>query len=247
MKQLLLYERVVPIQASVHGMTSVQTRSGFGFASQINSVPVVAAEIAAASRDMVVVFAGNNEAVFPAALMGVEESQNLYVDDQGAWTGRYIPAFLRRYPFVFAQSDDSDQLSLCIDESYDGVNQDGLGERLFDAAGERSGYLGQMLDFAAQYQVQFARTKLFCERLVRLSLLEPAVITLRDPEGATRQMSGFFRINRERLKSIPREELEQMFDTDELELCFLHLQSMANVETLSRKRADATPDARVMQ
>ena len=92
MKQLLIYERVTPIQATAHGMTSVQTRKGFGFASELNSVPVVAAEIAAASRDMLVVFAGADDSVFPAALLGVSDSENLYLAEDGAWTGRYVPA-----------------------------------------------------------------------------------------------------------------------------------------------------------
>ena len=138
-------------------------------------------------------------------------------------------------------------MSLCIDEAFEGVNTDGLGERLFDAAGERSGYLTRQLEFASQFQVQFARTKLFCARLVRLGLLEPAMITVRDDATEPTRMSGFFRINRDRLKSIPREELEQMFDTDELELCYLHLQSLSNVETLSARRGAPSPVDRVMQ
>lgn len=94
-----------------------------------------------------------------------------------------------------------------------------------------------MLEFAAQYQAQFLRTRVFCQWLKSLDLPEPAALSVRDGE-ATKGLAGFFRINRERMKAIPREALTEMFDTDELKLCFVHLQSLANVDGLSRRRAE---------
>lgn len=234
---MLIYERAQPLRVSEHGDTSVKPVSDFRFAADLNSVPVVAAEFSAAAQDMAVVFAGTDEEILPAVLLGVDEGANLFLDDKGRWSGRYIPAFLRRYPFVFAQNDAGDQLSLCIDEACEALNTEGKGERLFDSEGSRTTYLNQMLEFAAQYQAQFLRTRVFCQRLKALNLLEPAALSIREGD-ATKGLAGFFRINRERLKAIPREALAEMFDTDELELCFIHLQSLSNVEGLSRRRAE---------
>ncbi|MBP0484420.1 SapC family protein [Sagittula salina] len=249
MKQMLIYERAQPLRVAEHGDASVKPLADFRFAADLNSVPIVAAEFAAAAQDMAIVFAGTEEEILPAVLLGVEDGANLFIADNGRWTGRYIPAFLRRYPFVFAQNEAGDQLSLCIDEACGALNRDGIGERLFDAEGTRSSYLEQMLEFAAQYQAQFVRTRVFCQRLKALDLLEPAALSVRDGE-ASKGMAGFFRINRERLKAIPRETLGEMFDTDELELCFLHMQSLTNVEGLSRRRAErrlAEADTSVVQ
>ncbi|WP_425073763.1 SapC family protein [Sagittula sp. S175] len=249
MKQMLIYERAKPLRVSEHGETSIKPLSDFGFAADLNSVPIVAAEFSAAAQNMAVVFAGTEEEILPAVLLGVDEGVNLFIDDAGRWSGRYIPAFLRRYPFVFAQNDAGDQLSLCIDEACQALNTEGKGERLFDTEGARTGYLTQMLEFAAQYQAQFLRTRVFCQRLKALDLLEPAALSVRDGE-VTKGLAGFFRINRERLKAIPREALAEMFDTDELELCFVHLQSLANVDGLSRRRAErqlTSADTRTVQ
>ncbi len=41
----------------------------------------------------------------PAVLLGIRDQENLYVDDNGAWNAKYIPAFVRRYPFVFSSQD----------------------------------------------------------------------------------------------------------------------------------------------
>lgn len=237
MKQLLLYERVQPLRYVDHGNVSVRPLSDFRFAAEINSVPVVAAEFSAAAQDMVIVFAGTETEVLPAVLLGVEDSSNLFIGEDGRWNGTYIPAFLRRYPFVFAQNEGSDQLSLCIDEACNALNTDGVGERLFDSEGSRTSYLNQMLDFAAQYQTQFLRTRVFCQRLKELSLLEPAALSVREGSEA-RGMGGFFRVSRDRLKAMPRQALYEMFEADELELCFLHMQSLSNVGGLSRRRAE---------
>lgn len=243
-KQLLIYEKAVPVNAETHKDVSVKMNGTFGFAKEISSAPIVAAEFMAAAADSVIVFAGSDDAVFPAMLLGVEPDRNDYINPEGAWTGRYIPAFLRRYPFIFAQDPTGAQLTLCIDESFDGINQDGKGERLFDTEGARSQYLEAQLNFAAQYQNQFLRTKMFCDRLLALGLLEPAVANFTGDDAKPRRLTGFFRIDRSKLKAIPRDVLAQMFDSDELELCYVHLQSFNNIETLGEKVAKGKIAAR---
>lgn len=242
LKDLLIYESAVPLQVEVHGDVSVQRLNDYRFSVHVNSVPIVAAEFAAVASDMTIVFAGTEKAVVPAALLGLTADHNSFVDTDGKWTGRYIPAFLRRYPFVFAARPESDELTLCVDESYAGLNDQGIGERLFDAEGNRTLYLQSVLDFAVQYQAQHERTRLFCDRLISLGLLESVVATFLDANGEERRLSGFFRINRDRLKAIDGATLAAMFANDELELCFTHLASLANIDRLS-DRAAAVPSA----
>ncbi|MEN8838706.1 MAG: SapC family protein [Celeribacter marinus] len=246
-KQLLIYDNATPINADTHKDVSVKMSGAYEFSRDVNSVPIVAAEFLAAAADCVVVFAGTDKAVFPAVLLGVENDRNEYIDANGAWTGRYVPAFLRRYPFVFAQNPDSDQLTLCIDDSFEGVNTDGKGERLFDSEGARSKYLENELNFAAQYQHQYLRTKMFCDRLLELGLLEPAVANFTGDDSQPRRLSGFFRIDRAKLKAIEPDVLTEMFNNDELELCYTHLQSFNNIQTLGIKVAENSAKDQAIQ
>lgn len=236
-KELLIYAQATPVRAQAHGDMSVAPMAGFGFASEVNSVPIVAAEFSAASADLTVVFAGTDKAVMPAVLLGLEQNQNRFVGADGSWTGRYVPAFLRRYPFVFAATEGSDDLTLCIDESYAGLNDKGEGERLFDATGNRTLYLNGVLEFAVQYQAQYERTRIFCERLVANDLLESVVANFKDVDGNDKRLTGFFRINRDKLKAISPDLLATLFATDELELCFVHLASLANIDRLAAQPA----------
>jgi hypothetical protein len=245
--QLLIYKQAVPITVDAHKDTSVESSSGYGFVREVNSVPVVAAEFATASHDLAIVFAGTEEAVFPSVLLGLENDKCEFVDVKGAWTGEYVPAFVRRYPFVFAQAGSGDDFTLCIDEAYDGLNTEGEGERLFDAKGTRTQYLNNILEFSSQYQNQYLRTKVFCDRLLSLGLLEPAIASFVADDGQARRLSGFFRINREKLKALDTDVLRDMFDKDELELCFVHLQSLSNISKVGVKSVAKTMEGQPKQ
>ncbi|HEV7268078.1 MAG TPA: SapC family protein [Falsiroseomonas sp.] len=105
--QQLFYRSVVPVNFQRHKDWSVKTGESYAFAAEVNSVPVTAVEFAPAAAEYPVVFAGNEDAVFPAVILGARTNENLYVDAEGKWLGRYIPAFVRRYPFVFSQDAEA--------------------------------------------------------------------------------------------------------------------------------------------
>lgn len=241
--QLLFYKRAVPVSSEAHKDVSLRVAGDYTFAKEVNSVPLVAAEFRAAAPDSTIVFAGEGDEVMPVVILGLRDKENLYVDPDGSWNGRYIPAFMRRYPFVFASSEDGKNFTLFIDDEYDGVNKDGEGEKLFDSRGERTSYLGQVLDFMREYQSQFARTKAFCKRLHELGLLEPMHAQYTLPDGSPGRLAGFSAVNREKLKELSGETLEQMLKTDELELLFVHLQSLNNLQPLMEKVAATAPKA----
>lgn len=238
MKSLLIYEKAAPIRRDTHADVCVAAGAGLGFARGTNSVPLLAVEFEAACRDFAIVFAGDENSVLPAALLGLAEGQNSFVDAEGGWSAGYLPAFFRRYPFVFADGPEQ-SLTLCIDEAFEGVNREGRGERLFDSEGNRSRYLEEVLRFSATYQRGFERTRLFCDKLLRLGLLEPAQARFASPEGQTATLAGFQVINRARLKAISETDLKEMFALDELELCFLHLASLPNINRIARLSAPA--------
>ncbi|MEM1314785.1 MAG: SapC family protein [Pseudomonadota bacterium] len=236
-KQLLVYERAVSVSSQRHRDWSVAAGRSYAFAREINAAPLVAAEFLPAGLEYAIVFAGDGEAIMPSAVFGIRPDENVFIAEDGTWTGRYVPAFLRRYPFVFSRSSDGQSFALCIDEEFEGLNQEGRGERLFDAEGERTQYLNTMLEFVTQYQAQFAATRRFCAKLKELDLLQPATAQFRLPDGETPSLAGFMTVDRERLKALPDEELLKMAKGDELELIHAHLHSLANVRPMAERIA----------
>jgi hypothetical protein len=230
--QLLIYERAVPITTQRHGDWSVKTGSDYSFARMTNSVPLMTQEFQSAAAEYVIVFAGSDEVQVPIVILGVRDKENVYVAEEGGWSAKYIPAFIRRYPFVFSSGDDGSTFMLCIDEEFAGCNQEGRGERLFDSEGARTQYLENVLGFLQGFQAQFQRTQDFSNKLKALDLLEPMRAQFTIGSGERLSLTGFTAVSRDRLKQLSGEQLADLAKTDELELIYTHLLSMKNLSPM---------------
>lgn len=203
----------------------IKTGTDYGFAGKVNSVPLVAAEVTVAAQSYPIVFAGEGDLV-PVVLLGIRDGENLFVDKDGKWDAKYVPAFVRRYPFVFSSTDEGKTFTLCLDEDFAGVNTEGKGERLFDKDGERTQYLKNVLNFLQVYQAQFQRTQALCRKLADLDLFEPMQAQVRLKSGQTLTLGGFKVVNRNKLKALPAETLGELAKADELEVIYAHLASL---------------------
>lgn len=241
-KQLLIYDKVVPVNRQAHRDLAVQRTTTFSFARDINTVPIVDVEFARAALEMPVVFARTESGLVALALLGASEGRNAFLDADDNWTGRYLPAFIRRYPFVFAVESDSDRMTLCVDETFAGLNTQNRGERLFDSEGEQTAYLQQVLRFMEEYQSTFNRTQAFCDRLEEKGLLEEARIDYRLPDGRSGGVTGFLRVSREKLRALPDEDIAAMFRSGDLDLVQMHMMSLHNAEPLVQRSLQAGDD-----
>lgn len=236
-KQLLIYERAVPVTFKSHGDVSIKSGADYRFASDVNSVPLMASEFDLASTEYAIVFSGDGKDIMPAALLGIRDKENLYIDESGGWKAKYIPAFVRRYPFVFSKQDET-TFSLCIDEDFPGVRRDGVGERLFDTKGERTQYLQSVLGFLQAYQVQFEVTRAFCQRLADLNLLESMQAQFRLRSGQQISLGGFMTVSRDRLKALPGDALARLAASGDLDLIYAHLHSQRNFTPTAERLVD---------
>lgn len=220
----------------------MQVGGDYSFSKRVNSVPLMAVEFPSAAAEYAIVFGGTGDVVMPAVILGIRADENVFVADDGSWRTKYVPAFLRRYPFVFSSRDEGKTFTLCIDEQFPGFNQDGKGERLFGEDAKPTPYVDGVLKFLQQYQVEFNRTRAFCKKLKDLNLLEPMQAQINLDSGEKRLLTGFSAISRSRLKTLPAESLAELVRSDEMELIYGHLQSMRNFSLL-RDRLPAQPTA----
>ena len=245
--QALFYERATPLSPQRHGSWCVDTTPSYDFSRHVNSVPLTSIEMPHAAREYTIAFAGAGRDVIPVVLLGIEGNENLYVTEQGGWDAHYIPAFVRRYPFVFSQSPDGQTFTLCIDEGWSGCNQEGRGERLFTEEGKPTPYTEKMLGFVREYQRQVQRTQAYCSKLQELALLEPRQVNFTAGDGPQKTMGGFMVASRDKLKALPAQTLWEFAQNDELELTYTHLQSMNNIslvlERVVKRRLQAAAPA----
>lgn len=231
-----MYKNAVAINRERHAGWSIEGIDDYSFCQHLNSTPLMAVEFAMAASEYPVVFAGTETEVIPVAILGIRAEENLFVTPEHHWDAKYVPAFIRRYPFMFVR--DNDRFVLCIDEQFPGINQEGRGQKLFLDDGKVSPYVENVLKFVRDYQDQFALSQRVCRRLKELGLLEAVQAQIVIAGGRRLSLGGFQAVNREKLKALPAETLAELIKTDEMELIYLHLVSMRNFERL-RERVDA--------
>lgn len=234
-KSMLIYENVTPVNKQRHADWGIQGDGSFKFAKEVNSVPLTGVEFAAASLEFTIVFTKTGDGAMPIAVMGVRSGENLFVDDEGKWLAKYVPAFFRRYPFVFSTGDNGETLTLCLDEAYNGCHQDGTGERMFKEDGANTEYLDKVIAFLRDYQDHYQRTLWFGKKMEELDLLEPMGAQFNTPDGKKGSLSGFFVISREKLKKLTDAQMVELVKNDALELVYLHLNSMQNLKDTIRR------------
>jgi len=229
---MLIYETVVPVSSGRHGKCSMETGNNYAFARTINSAPLMAVEFPEAASEYAIVFATSGDEVVPVVILGARQNENLYLSADNQWQAKYVPAFVRRYPFVFSASEDGQTFTLCVDEAFPGLNYLGRGKPLFDQDGKATAYVDNVLKFLQEYRAQFLRTQEVCRKLKELNVLEPMHAQFSLGSGEQMSLRGFSVVDRKKLKAISAKALAELAKTDELELIYLHLQSMRNFTTL---------------
>jgi len=236
---LLFYQKPVQLNSDVHLKSRLGTLAGnFSFSKETNSIPLAAVEFFDTAREYPIAFTGKDGgALFPIALLGVRQNENLFVSAEGKWEGRYIPAFVRRYPFVLAEKQDAEDFNVYLDEAYPGFGAED-GERLFTDSGEHTPLLKQALEFLSTYQGEIKRTRIFVERLQALDLLIPRVLEIVRPDEQPLVLQGFSVVDEQRLHALSDADLLDLARSGLLAWVHAHLMSLGSVSVLG-ERLDA--------
>lgn len=234
-KQLLFYERAVPVSKERHRDHAIRPGSGYGFAGSVNAVPVVMGEFARLSREYPIVFVKAGESYSAVALCGLRDDENLFVEADGSWSADYIPAFVRRYPFVFHKQDDN--YTLCIDEAHPGLNTQGEGRKLFGDDGEPTDFLDEMIKFTTAYQSDVGRTSDFAATLDQLGLLSSAQISFALPDGSKAATRGLYSVDEDKLNALSGDDLRTLIEGGHMKALYAHILSLQTVELFGSRIA----------
>ena len=121
----MFYKEIVPLNATQHGTLKIRPVEKSPFIAQTHAIPITVDEFGLAQRYYPIVFSiGENP--IPIALMGLNEGINVFLDPDGRPidTTTYIPAYIRRYPFLLAKlNQETDELSLCFDPTTEAVGE----------------------------------------------------------------------------------------------------------------------------
>ena len=230
----LFYNSIEPINLEQHGKMKVRGISSMPEVGRTHAVPLTVDEFSLVQRHYPIVFSVGDSPV-PIGLMGLNEGVNVFLDEKGRSIdpNLYIPAYLRRYPFLLAKlRPESDELSLCYDPTSGAVGDFDEGEALFDGD-EPSAATKAILDFCEQFEAAGVRTNAFVEELVKSDLLMDGEVAIQ-PEGASQPFvyRGFRMVDEEKVRNLRGDELRKMNQSGLLPLIYAHLFSLSQARDI---------------
>ncbi len=235
-----LYREPVLLERTLHRHKRLKPLDSLAVAARLNACFVAVSEFPEAAKEYVIGFvpaaapdAEGRVEVTPALLLGLRDDENLYVQPDGSWDARYLPAFIRRYPLAYMPSAEG-QLSLTVDVAWPGFN-DSEGERLMQDDGEPTPFLQQKLKFLDAFEEEVQRTRRLCARVVELQLLEPVQVNVTLADGQGFQAGGVQMVSEERIKALPEATAQELLRNGTLGLLYAHLISASNLPRLTER------------
>jgi hypothetical protein len=197
----MFYTAPRPLDRVRDASLRISRPSNFRFADKTNAIPLLVDEFPMAAAYYPIVFAAGAMPI-PAAVVGLRNDQNLYIDEAGQWrAGGYLPAYVRRYPFILMDDPEQKQFVLCIDETSD----------MFSASGEYPLFEGEnpseftqsAMEFCAALRQQGEATDAFVLALKEHDLLIPNDAQIDLPDGSRLQLGGFLVIDPVKFDALP--------------------------------------------
>ncbi|AQX20482.1 SapC family protein [Bartonella sp. WD16.2] len=240
---MLFYKNVTPINKTFHRSLKFNPSQDMSFAKDTHWVPLASDEYFQAALDYPILFMSAEDEqkkrhYTSIALVGLSNDVNNYITADKSWQrDTYIPAFIRRYPFVLAQIQDQKELSVCFDQQ-SGMFNDVTGIELFNSDGSISPFMEERINFLEHFKIGMERTVEFIDTLVKMDLLSQKSINVKNDQGLSAQLEDFWIVDEEKLHKLPAHQLAKLHKNGFLGRIFAHLLSMNNLlKVLSLKGA----------
>ncbi|SMH53755.1 SapC protein [Maritimibacter sp. HL-12] len=228
----LFYRSVVPLDVNRHKALRIsRPDSPLEFARTANVIPALVDEFELALAELPIAFLPGAEQPSAVFVTGAAPGTNAFISEDGLWKGAYVPAYLRRYPFIIGDVNEGESI-LCIDESYEGLGEE-AGERLFSDTGSQEEPLAQALTLAQSYRDAAAKTETFCAMLHDYDLLQPATLDTTAPDGSKSVVYGLLIINEDALAALSGDQLQALNEAGFLKAIYTQIASLRSVEKLN--------------
>jgi hypothetical protein len=234
---VLFYKQPEPLSPEMHGKMGVKSMDGpFGFARVGHAIPLTVGEFPLAAVTGPIIFVGDEK--LPIAVMGLNAGENMFLRDDGLFEpGVYIPAYIRRYPFVFANDEAAQKMVLCIDRSAEFVVESNPDQPFFEGDGQPSQYTKNCIEFCNNFEIERQRTMSFVQLLKDLDLFESktANFTPMNADGTpgeAQKIAEYFGVSEERLNKLSPDKFVELRDNGALAQIYAHLISLVGWDRL---------------
>ncbi len=208
----------------------VKVIENFEYSKELTHCVLTVDEFFKAVKSQPIVFTKNIDGNYlVSALLGIKKDTNNFLNEKFEWKeGEYIPAYVRRYPFIVVQ--DKENFSLAYDAKCKAINTK-EGQSLLGTDGKQTEYAKGVMDFMENFHTSSLRTLAFVHKVSELDLLEDANIEM-TVKGQKFAFNGFKRINEEKLNALDDDKTMELIKNGYYKLIVAHLISMSNFKKL---------------
>jgi hypothetical protein len=224
----LFYNDLAPLNSRDHGTWVAKSVDAALWAVNQHAIPLTVDEFTLAQRHFPIVFSDSDQPV-PLALMGLNDGVNVFFDDGGVLLEQaYVPAYIRRYPYLLARlAPEAQELSLCFDPTSGLVVEEGEGAALFDGD-QPTEHTKALLAFCEQFEQAGFRTQQFVEELKKHDLLMDGQVAIQQNDDSANPYvyRGFKMVNQDKLVELRGDQLRTWNQNGILPLIYAHLFSL---------------------
>lgn len=231
-KNPVLYKSVVALHRETHRAKRIKPLpEPLSFGRGTHLLPAVVDEFATAARELPIVFVPEGDNVSPVFLLGLRSGYNGFISPEGLWSASYMPAYLRRYPFILGEVEGRDPV-LCLDDSFEGLNDEG-GEALFQDDGTATPFLESAMKFAADFRQSGQRTVAFVQKLKSLDLFKNVTMDVKNNKAGQATIHGLMVVDEEKVRNLPDETIVELHRSGVLPAIYAHLLSLGGIANLT--------------
>ncbi len=224
----MFYTAPEPLVRTGHKDFKVRPERDFAFAANTNTIPITAPEFSFAARNYPIIMVGND--IVPVVAVGLNSSKNLFVDDEGVWAATsYIPAYVRRYPFILIGKETDERLQMGIDSKAQSGKD---GARALFENGEETETVKQALTIAEQFHQAYLFTAEFVKELNEAGIIDERAIEVEMTPGEKTNLGSFRLVSEEKFKDLPDATFLDWRKKGFLSAIHFHLQSQNNWDIL---------------
>jgi hypothetical protein len=210
--------------------------------SSLISVAIAAAEMPSAAVEFPCVMTrGTDGGGRLLAITGLEHGRNLFVDAQGHWSGNYLPAVLRTWPFrLLTEVDDEGARLVAVHRPSLSVSQ---GDALFDEHGQEAPWVQAVLRELVALDAAATTTAEQVAALDAAGLLHERTLQALLPGGRQMELTGFLSVDEAKLNALEPSQAGELHRQGALSLAYLHLLSLRRFRPLMERAAAQEPEA----
>lgn len=176
-----------------------------------------------------------NGGFLPVALVGLRQSENLFLSDRG-WDADYIPASVKRRPFLIGMQPPKSGEETQSHMVYVDMNSPRLSETegnpVFLSHGGYSPYLETVVEILEYIQYGTELNERFISELLSYELLEVVTLEITLKNGEHNNLVGFYTINEEKLAALDGNSVANLHNKGYMQFIYMVLASHSNVVKL---------------